>query len=148
LGLKNTAEAACELAQISPGNRNHPAVLAIYYHLHEATKKWELAADTARSLCDQAPNTPAPWIHLAYALHELKRTHEAYEVLLPKADQFPTEYILFYNLACYCCRIGQLPEATRWIKRAAAIAGSEEIKRMAATDPDLEQLRPQIASLF
>jgi len=36
------------------------------------------------------------------ALHELKRTQEAFDLLLPAADKFPAPWTIPYNLACYC----------------------------------------------
>ena len=46
-------------------------------------------------------------------MHELKRTKEAQDVLVPVLDKFPDEYLIQYNLACYCCQLGELKEAFR-----------------------------------
>jgi hypothetical protein len=90
----------------------------------------------------------SPWprliIHWAYSLHELKRTKEARAVLLPMADKFPDQYIIPYNLACYCCQLGELKESLQWLGKAIDLAGKKEIRLMALEDPDLEPLRKQI----
>jgi tetratricopeptide (TPR) repeat protein len=144
LGLGNPVEAEQELTRLSPGVRAHPEVLRVRYHLYEKSKKWEHAAETAQLLCQILPETPFGWIHLAYALHELRRTREAYDVLIPVVDRFPEEYVMRYNLACYSCQMGNLEEARAWLKKAVSLAGSETIKEMALTDPDLQEVRGEI----
>jgi hypothetical protein len=52
-----------------------------------------------------------------------------------------------YNLACYCCQLGELEEARRWLHKAIALAGAAEIKKMGIDDPDLLGLRAEIAAL-
>ncbi|HYG34569.1 MAG TPA: tetratricopeptide repeat protein [Clostridia bacterium] len=147
LGLNAPGEAAQELERIRPAMQTHPEVLRVRYHLYEKTSKWELAAETAQIICQIVPEIPFGWIHLAYALHELKRTTEAYNVLLPIVSKFPDEYIIRYNLACYCCQLGELDEARTWLTRSIALAGPEEIKKMASTDPDLRPLWDEILGI-
>jgi predicted Zn-dependent protease len=144
LGLGNLDEAEQELEMVSPGARTHPEVLRVRYQLYAEKKLWEMATEAAQMLCKLIPESPFGWIHLAYALHELKRTREAYQVLIPVADRFSEEYIIRYNLACYCCRMGNLEEAMAWLKKAVSLARAPTIKQMALTDPDLEELRAEI----
>ena len=144
LELGNAAEATQEIARLSLGVLSHPDVLRVKYQLYAQTKQWERAIETARLLCEMLPEAPFGWIHLAYALHELRRTREAYSVLFPVADRFPEESIIRYNLACYSCRLGNLEEARSWIKKAVALVGSEAIKGMGLTDPDLKELQPEL----
>jgi tetratricopeptide (TPR) repeat protein len=142
--LGNTAEAREELAKLSLGVLSHPDVLRVKYHIYEKGKQWERAADSAQLLCQVIPEAPFGWIHLAYALHELRRTQEAYNVLIPVVDRFPDEYVIRYNLACYCCQMGNLEEARAWLKKAIALIGSDTIKEMATGDPDLETMKAEI----
>jgi predicted Zn-dependent protease len=144
LGLGSMADAQEELAKLSPAAQAHPDALRVRYHLYERSKQWESAVEIAQQLCQALPETPFGWIHLAYALHELRRTREAYSVLQPNARRFPGEYIIHYNLACYCCQMGELEEARAWLKTAIALAGAEPIKQMALSDPDLETLKEEI----
>ncbi|HWI56178.1 MAG TPA: tetratricopeptide repeat protein, partial [Bacillota bacterium] len=132
------------LEQISAPVRLHPEVLQVRYHLYEATRQWELAAETAQGICQQLPEVSFGWIHQAYALHELKRTREAFQVLRPVLDSFPEEHIIPYNLACYACQLGNAQEALDWLHKAIALAGAQEIKKMALSDPDLQPLRAEI----
>lgn len=144
LGLGNAVEARRELEKIAPEMRQHPEVLRLEYHLHERAKQWEHAAETAQQLCRLFPETAFGWIHFAYALHELKRTREAYDALLPVVNRFPEEHVILFNLACYSCQMGRLEEARVWLDRAMALAGPETIKEMALGDPDLQAMRAEI----
>jgi tetratricopeptide (TPR) repeat protein len=144
LGLGNLIEAERELANLSSRILSHPEVLRVKYDYYGKARQWELAAETAQLLSEVVPETPYGWIHLAYALHELKRTPEAYNVLIPIMDRFPEEFVIRYNLACYSCQMGDLDEARAWLKKAIALAGTKTIKEMALDDTDLIQLRPEI----
>jgi predicted Zn-dependent protease len=144
MGLGNALEAEQELQKLSTAVAAHPDVLRVKYRFHQLSKQWEPAAETAQILCRVVPGTPLGWINLAYALHELKRTREAYQVLLPVVDRFPEEYVIRYNLACYCCQMGNLEEARVWLKKAIALGGPETIKQMGLSDPDLQSMRAEI----
>jgi hypothetical protein len=102
--------------------------------------------EVAEVLCRLLPHTPFGWIHLAYALHELRRTREAYNVLIPIVDRFPEEYVIRYNLACYSCQMDCLEEARAWLNKAVGIIGAPTIKEMASKDPDLEKMWNEIQS--
>lgn len=140
LGLGNCKEAEAELEKVSSALRGDPEVLRVRFQLLAAQKKWEPAAEAALTLCSLMPDAAFGRIQYAYALHELKRTREAYAVLLPIADRFPKEHIIRYNLACYSCQLGELNEARLWLQKAMAIGGAEEIKKLALADPDLQGL--------
>ena len=102
---------------------------------------------TAKTISDLVPDSPFGWLHLAFALHEMKRTQEAWNVLLPVVDQFPKEAIMRYNLACYACQLGHLEEAKIWLKQAFELSDQKEMKLMALQDPDLEPMRKEIGKL-
>lgn len=140
LGLGNQIEAFEELERISPRLRVHPDVLEIRWQIYAKEKKWEACVDIARAIAKLAPSHPYGWIHLAYSLHELKRTKEARDVLIPIMDKFPKEYLMRYNLACYSCQLGKLKEAKELLKKARDLAGKKDIRLMALNDPDLEPL--------
>jgi predicted Zn-dependent protease len=110
-------------------------------------KNWEACINIARALTKLAPALPHGWIHLACSLHELKRTKEAKEVLLPVVDKFPRESTMRYNLACYECQLGNLEEAGLLLERAFESGGAKQMKLMALDDPDLEPLWNKIGEL-
>lgn len=147
LALGNHIEANEELESITPQMRRHPDVLCVRWQVYAKAKKWEVAAEVAQALCKMVPEEPFGWIHLGYALHEQKRTQEAWNVLLPVADKFPGEYVIRYNLACYACQLGRLEEAKQWLECAIEVADSQEVKLMALHDRDLEPLWERIGEL-
>lgn len=106
-----------------------------------------MAAEVARGLSVLLPENSWGYIHYAYSLHELKRTKEAWGVLIPVADKFPDVYLISYNLACYCCQLGNLKEAHQWLEKAIDIAGKKDIRKMALDDPDLEPLWKEISEI-
>jgi predicted Zn-dependent protease len=147
LGLGNWREAIAELDQIPPQMQEHPLVLRARWGIQGASGKWESAVDTARAIAKKLPDDSWGWIHWAYSLHELKRTKEAQSVLRPIADQFPNESTIQYNMACYCCQLGQAEESRQWLERAMALEGKKHIRAMALEDPDLEPLWKEIAGI-
>lgn len=145
--LGNPSEARRELEQLSPGARQHPDVLEVAWNIESLAREWKTAVALASELVKRHPDRPSGWIHRSFSLHELKRTQEAWDCLLPAATRFPDESIIPYNLACYACQLGDLDQALRWLNKAMRLGGQEAIKKMALADKDLEPLWPQIQEL-
>jgi len=106
-----------------------------------------VAIEIARTMSESLPTNSWGWIQLAFSLHELKRTEEAKNVLLSVVDKFPDESMIPYNLACYCCQLGELKDAWRWLKKAIDLSGKEDIRMAALDDPDLEPMWTQISEI-
>jgi len=147
LGLGRWMEANEELELITPKMRAHPDVLCVRWEVYAAAKKWEMAAEIARSISVMLPDFAFGWIHWAYSLHEMKRTKEAWGVLLPVADKFPGEHTIPYNLACYACQLGDAKAGWQWLEKALEIADESAVKLQALEDPDLEPLWREIAEI-
>jgi predicted Zn-dependent protease len=145
--LGNCIESTEELDQTTREMRGHPSVLEVRFHIYAAAKKWEYAAEIAKAISELVPESPFGFIHRAYSLHELKRTQEAWNVLLPVVDKFPKEHIIRYNLACYACQLGNLKEARAWLKKAIHMADPKQVKLMALNDPDLQPLWKEIGEI-
>jgi tetratricopeptide (TPR) repeat protein len=139
LELGNHIEADRELDEITPELRAHPNVLLLRCEIYSHAKQWESVVTIADTLVNIAPRILGGWIHRSFALHELKRTQEAYDKLLPAAELYPKEYLVRYNLACYTAQLGQIKKAEDWLKAAMALNESE-VKEIALDDPDLEPL--------
>ena len=139
LGLGDHLSANDELEQIPAALRAHPLVLLMRYEVYSHVKRWEVCVDIANSVVASAPQVPEGWIKRSFALHELKRTTEAYDLLLPVADKFSEQWFIPYNLACYCCQLGRCEKAEKWFKRAMGI-DENSVKASAIDDPDLEPL--------
>jgi len=101
----------------------------------------------ARAIGRRLPEHPWGHFHLAFALHELKRTTEAYQTLRAVVDQFPADWLMRFNLACYACQLGNLEEAMAWLAKAVTLADRESIRDMALQDQDLQPLWAKIREL-
>jgi tetratricopeptide (TPR) repeat protein len=139
LGLGNHLEASEELERITPQLRAHPDVLEIRWHIYAKETKWDACVDIAGAIIKLDPNRSDAWIHRSFALHELNRTQEAFDQLLPVTDRFPKVWTIPYNLACYCAQMGRLDECQAWFKKAMAV-DEHAVKRVALDDPDLKPL--------
>lgn len=139
LELGNHVEANEELEHITPSLRAHPDVLEVRWQIYAHAKKWEACVEIADAIIKLDPNRPESWVHRSFALHELKRTQEAFDQLLPVADRFPKVWTVPYNLSCYCAQLGRLEECQEWLKKAMAI-DDHTVKRTAIGDPDLKPL--------
>ncbi len=147
LELGNPQEAEAELDNVTFAYRAHPEVLSLRWQISAKARKWETCVDLATAVLATDPKGPDGWIHRSFALHELKRTKEARELLEPAADLFPDNWTIRYNLACYACQLGNLEEAREWLKDAIDLAGSNEVKLMARNDKDLEPLWARIGEI-
>lgn len=147
LDLGNYLEADAELDRIPARLRAHPEVLILRLQIYEKAKKWDASIDIARAITRFAPDQPYGWFHLSYALHELGRTREAWENLLAVAEKFPREPTILYNLACYSCRLGYLPEALKLLEKVFEDSDAKRLKLMALEDRDLEPLWTRIGEL-
>lgn len=140
-------ESLNELRQLSPAGRQHPEVLELHWRILAQQREWTEALEVALRMTETSPEQAGGWIHQSFTLHELRRTREAWTILLPVAPRFPEESIIPYNLACYACQLGELQAARDWLQRAVRMRPKNEIKSMALHDPDLAPLRDYVERL-
>ncbi len=126
--------------------RSHPDVLLVNSEIHHAARNWNGLLSTTEILLREFPKLDFLWVNRSFALHELKRTPEAFDALLPAAAMFPKRWLIRYNLACYCAQLGRLKEARQWLKQAIALADQKEARAMALRDADLKPLWDEIRS--
>jgi predicted Zn-dependent protease len=150
LQLGNLTEAKAELAMIGKAWRDHPEVLHVTWQVHAQEKSWERCLEVAQRCITASPQLSQGYIHRSFALHEMKRTREAWDQLQPQARRFADEPIVAYNLACYACQLGNLKAARQWLRRATKLGGADKITAMALRDQDLKplwnKLRPKEGS--
>jgi Tfp pilus assembly protein PilF len=140
LELGDWTSANEELEKVEAKSRSHPDVLELRWHIHAIAREWNVCVDIGSALTKLAPERVMSWIRHAHALHELKRTQEAFDVLAPMPSRFPKDSTIPYNLACYACQLGRLVEARDWLAQAFRLGDAKEIKLRALDDPDLAPL--------
>jgi len=140
LDLGDLASANDELDKIPLKLRAHPDVLLMRCEIYAKAEKWDFVLTFAERLVDIVPKEPQGWIQRSFALHELNRTQEAFDLLLAAAKTFPHDWYVPYNLACYCTQLRRLPEARQWLENAFKLGNSRKIKLMALKDPDLKPI--------
>ena len=147
--LGNPTEAEAELAQLRPSLQKHPDVLELRWMIAADQGHWKDGLKIADALVDVAPERASGWLHRAYALRRVDTggLQMAWNALLPIVPKFPNEPTISYNLSCYACQMKQLDAARAWLKRALAIGGKENVKKMALEDPDLEPLWGEISQI-
>ena len=147
LGLGDADSAREELGHIPRALQSHPDVLEVRWQVSAKAQKWNDCVEIANRLVELSPRNPFGWIHRSYALHELKQTREALDALLPALTKFPKEWLIRYNLACYCCRLDQIDETMRFLEQACKLGEVKQVKEMARADLDLQAVWDQIAGI-
>ena len=147
LELSSPADARAELENISGARREHPDALEVWWNIFAAEKNWPGALTCAERLLAAAPERASGWLDQSFALHELKRTREAFERLSGAAQKFPGHHVIPYNLACYQSVLGDREEALCWLRCAVTVSDVKIIRTLAADDPDLAPLRDEISRL-
>jgi predicted Zn-dependent protease len=147
LELDNCDLAAEELKEISHQMRVHPEVLRVRYEVCALAQQWAPAAAVAQAMCAVMPGSSSGWILLAEALHAMKRTRQAWDVLNSVVERFPDEPKLPYKLACYACELGDLRAGWDWLERMIHLSNSTDVKRMVWEDPDLRPLWGKIGEV-
>ena len=117
--------------------RAPPDVLEVRWLIYQKVENWELCKDIGTALVKLAPERITGWIDRSFALHEMKRTQEAYDALKPALDVFKKEYLVWYNMACYACVLGNKDEARGLLSKAIELGG-DAVKVQALNDPDLQ----------
>jgi tetratricopeptide (TPR) repeat protein len=139
LELGDHIQANEELERIAAKQRAHPDVLDVRWQIYAKAERWDACVDIAAAIIQLEPGRADGWIHRSYALHELGRTQEAFDHLLPAVDRFPKVWMIPYNLSCYCAQLGRLDDCREWFGKAMAV-DEHAVKRAAMEDPDLKPL--------
>jgi predicted Zn-dependent protease len=146
IGLGMLSEASDELEAIEGEDRLSAEVMAVRCDFHMAAKQWDLLVAVSHELTRQKPELPKGWLNWAYALRELNRVPEAKWVLL-EAERIHGEAcgLVNYNLACYCCLLGDQTAAKEWLSRACKL--DAHWKKAALDDKDFKAMWDDIAAM-
>jgi tetratricopeptide (TPR) repeat protein len=136
--LQMFQEANEELEKIDPFLRAAPEILALRIEISRGLQKWELMTELTRRLTEFEPDNPQWPVSFAYATRRANSIEAAKEILLSAETKFPTEAVIKYNLACYCCQLAEIEDAKNYLKKAFEIDPNWRIA--ALDDPDLQPL--------
>jgi len=140
LQLGMIPEARAELENLGAEDRASPAASASRLELAMLEEDWAEVIACAPELVAHDNTGECPWIAWAYALRELRRIEEARDTLLTGARLIEKPSLLVaYNLACYACLLGGLPEARRLLD--GVFAKDDSWRETAREDDDLAALR-------
>lgn len=139
LALGLAAEAAEELAGVSPVEADATPVLRLRLGVETARAAWSAAAELAQRLCEREPRNAGHWIQLAYATRRGVSLEAAREILWRGLTLHPREATIHFNLACYEAQLGHLDIARAYL--AGAVRLEPGFAELAKTDPDLAPLR-------
>jgi len=139
------AEARAELAQLPEAVAARVDVVEVLLLCLMAESRWAEACELALGLCTAEPEEPGGFIHAAYCLHEMGRTAEAVDLLGRGPTALRSKSVFYYNMGCYCARLGELERALKLLRQSFEMDGS--LRAVAKKDPDLDELRSQLQVL-
>ena len=144
-GLRNPKEAYAELEKIRPELQEHPFVRSAWLDALILDDEWTKAREIATCLTNEFPDEPGFWLHLAYATRRAEGggVEQALEILDGALNEFPSEWMIPYNMACYLCQLERLEEAKLLLGKALEIGG-KDIRAAALGDEDLMPLWPYL----
>jgi hypothetical protein len=139
LELGMLEEAAAELDALPAEAREALPVLALRAAILQEKQDWPALRLAAGEWVRRQPDEPAAWVTWAFATRRADSLAAAERILLEAERLHAAEATIQFNLGCYACQRGDLPEARRRVDRAIAL--DEKFTELAATDSDLEPLR-------
>jgi tetratricopeptide (TPR) repeat protein len=140
LGLGNAIEAEEELKKIAPKLRKHPDVLSVRWQIHAKAERWPDALKVGEMIADLVPENCLGWNYISISLYRLGELQKAHALLSDKLKYFAGDWITHYNLACYCCQLGELDKSKELLDHAVSLGDPKEVKAQAFSDPDFEPL--------
>ena len=124
LELGNHEEANEELELIDAPLCSHPDVMEVRWGIYAKVTDWETCLHIAKAMVKLDSRRFTGWINRSFALHELKRTQEACDQLHEGLYRFRDESLIWYNLACYACVLGDKARARKSWTRPLNWAGT------------------------
>lgn len=131
-------EAVRELEDLPPEEKSRVEVMALRLVLSSALKNWEEAAAWGEAVIKAVPEEAAMWLQYAYAVRRARSIEAAEQILLQALKIHPNEATIRYNLACYACVSGKIPEAK--LRLQEAFAREKDLRMLARKDEDLRIL--------
>ena len=139
LELGMAEEALAELSSLPPIESSDPDIIELRLHVLMEAKRWPDALTAAEELLRASPSAVPGYIHGAFALHELRRTAEARDLLLKGPEELRKDPTFHYNVGCYEAVLGNSEAALASLRQSFALDAS--YRDFARRDPDLALIR-------
>ena len=136
-------EALAELSFLEDLEISDPEIVELRLHILMQGKRWEEAFCAAQELLRIIPSGFPAYIHGAFALHELRRTSEARDLLLKGPSVLRKDPTFHYNIGCYEAVLGNKESAMKSLRESFAL--DETYRDFAIRDPDLEAVRSELS---
>ena len=121
--------------------RLHPSTLLARWEIAKCSRDWPAAITLAKALMITLPDEPVGWIYQGVAQHATGQVEEARETLLTAAREFPNDWQVAYNLACYSAELGDVAGAQNWLDRAMEVGDPAIVRCCATNEWSLRSLR-------
>jgi len=144
IDLKMSTRAEQELALIDSGYHDHVYFRWMKTSILIQQGKWADGLPVAVSLRREFPWEAGFWIQEAYLTRRTTNIEAARTILEEALIQFPDEAMIYFNLACYACRLGNKIEAVQRLK--SAIELDAKWLKVALDDEDLVELHDELES--
>lgn len=154
LELGDHAAALVELERLAAIHRYHPAALQVRWALYMKAEQWQAAFQLADFMTRVPPLSQEAKTFLQRS-HAASRMDEggvdlAYGLLEEVCGRFVGEPSVSYQLACYACQLGRVPEARVLLGIAFAMAEkcqqSQGWHSRALSEPALEPLWAELTA--
>lgn len=127
-----------ELEEIDAWCRHLPEVLEVRVGIYTALEKWELLEAVSRKLAEVDLKNPKWFLAWALATRHVSSVEAARLVLLAGLEHHPMDAELLFNLARYCCGVGDVSGAKEHLKRCFLV--DPTLRMVALEDPELERV--------
>jgi predicted Zn-dependent protease len=131
-------EAARNLREVEPADRQRKEVRHAELELAIAAERWNTAVAVAASLVRSCPEDPVGWLVLARAITKTASAEYAEAVLTKACKWHPEIALLIVDLAREATALGLFKEAKIWLK--CAIHLEESVRKSALRDLRLKPL--------
>jgi predicted Zn-dependent protease len=142
LELGMAEEALAELSSLPQVESIDPDIIELRLHVLMQAKRWPDALAAAEELLLARPSAVQGYIHGAFALHELRRTAEARDLLLKGPEELRKDPTFHYNIGCYEAVLGNRDAALQSLRRSFALDST--YRDFARRDPDLALIREDL----
>lgn len=141
LELGDLGSAEEEAASLQFDELSQPESIDIFYEISRKKKSWTDCVHYGEELTRVSPTDPGTWVRLCNALFWNGQAEMARDLATQKIKEFPEEWDLVYNLACYQTKLESFDSAIEALQKAAQISPNREyFERQAVLDQDLEPL--------